>query len=57
MKNMYCKFSKSVGHDENNYQAYEIMMECGANTFRMQVEEHGHEENGKRGGRGGYKGK
>ncbi len=45
-KNLYCKFHKLVGHNENNCQAYEIMMEHGVDAYRMKIEEHGHEENG-----------
>lgn len=46
LRNLYCKFCKSVGHYENNCQAYEIMMEHGVDAYRMKIEEHGHEENG-----------
>ena len=48
------QISKSVGHDENNCRAYELMMESGADTYRMKEEEHGQEENGQHDHRGGY---
>lgn len=35
MKNLFFKFYKSVGHDENNSQAYELMMDHGADKYRM----------------------
>lgn len=44
-RNLYCKFCKSIGNDKNNCWAYEVMMERGDDSYRMKVEEHGHEEN------------
>jgi len=43
--NIHYKFYKQVGHDEINCWAYKLMMEYGANTYRMKEEEHGQEEN------------
>jgi len=37
-------------------ERYELMMECSAETYRMQAKEHGHEGSGKNGGWGGYQG-
>lgn len=34
-RNLYCKFCKSVGHDENNCRSYELPMEHSADTYRM----------------------
>jgi len=38
-RNLYCKFFKLVGHAENNFRAYELIMELGVDAYRMQVEE------------------
>lgn len=43
-----------MGHDENNCQAYELMMDHGVDTYRMQVEEQGHKGSGNHGGQGRY---
>lgn len=45
-RNIHCQLSNSIGHDENHCRSYELMMEHGTDTYRMQVEEHGHEDNG-----------
>lgn len=45
-KSLYWKLCKSVGHDENNCQAYELMMERSVGTYRMQEEECKHEGSG-----------
>lgn len=46
-----------MGHDENNCQAYELMMGLIVDAYRIQVEEHGEEYNGQCNGRGGYQGR
>ena len=56
-RSIYCEFCKSVGHDENNCHTYELMIERGANTYRIQLEEHRHEDNGQHDGWGGYQGR
>ena len=55
--NLYGKFYKSIGRDENNCWAYKLMIECSIDAYRMQAEEHGHEEHGKYSGQGGYQGR
>src|SRR5713101_6210680 len=35
-KNLYCNFCKSVGHDENNCRAYDLMIERKHDFYRVQ---------------------
>ena len=56
-RNLYCKFFKLVGHDENNCRAYELIIEHNTDAYKMKDEEHGQEGNGQRGGQGGYQGR
>lgn len=56
-RNLYCKFYKLVGHDENHCQYYELMMEHTDDAYRMQEEEHRNEDNGHCISWGGYQGR
>ena len=38
-KNLFCTFCKSVGHDENNWRAYELMMERTQDVYVMQSDQ------------------
>ena len=40
-RNLFCKFCKSVGHEEKDYCAFDLMRECTANAYRVQGEESG----------------
>jgi hypothetical protein len=38
--NLYCTFCKSVGHDEKDCRAYDILHESSRDTYRIQGERH-----------------
>jgi hypothetical protein len=60
---MFCNFCKSVGHEEKDCHAFDLMRECTADAYRVQGEE---SEGGasqyntprgyNQGGRGGFRG-
>jgi len=65
LTSLYCTFCKSVGHDENNFRAYDMMNERRAYIMQgekqeVQVATHYNAPQSGRGGyggRGGYKGR
>ena len=38
-KNLFCTFCKYVGHDENNWIAYELMTEGTQDVYAMQSDQ------------------
>jgi hypothetical protein len=39
MRNMFCNFCRSVGHNEKDYRPLELMKECTMNAYTVQSEE------------------
>ena len=40
-KNLYCVFCKSVGHDEHDFQAYDLMVGANQDMYKVQSEPQG----------------
>jgi hypothetical protein len=38
-RNLFCNFCKSVGHDEKDCHALDLMRECTTDAYRVQGEE------------------
>ena len=60
-KNSFCTFCKFVGHDVNNYKAYEPMMERTQDVYAVQSDQQNNAGNAQydqgRAGRGGFRGR
>jgi hypothetical protein len=39
VRNLFCNFCKSVGHEEKDCCAFDLMRECTADAYRVQGEE------------------
>ena len=59
-KSLFCTFCKSVGHDENNCRAYELMMERTRDVYAMQSDQQNNAGTAQydqgRAGHGGFRG-
>jgi hypothetical protein len=37
-RNLFCNFCKSVGHDEKDCHAFDLMRECTSDAYKIQEE-------------------